>query len=348
MSKKSYIFLKGGDVKLHNRLACFDVDWTIVKPNGGRKFPKDSNDLQLWHNSVLPRLQNLVKDQYTIIFFTNQKNKSIQDNIEKVNTIRKLIQVPFLYLASMKDDKYRKPSLGLWKLTKKYIKKNIDLENSFFVGDAAGRLRAWQKGKKKDFSDSDRKFSWNIGIPFMTPDEFFLDYSPTDKWEWSGWIPFNKLPKSKLPKLKENIEIVVVMGLPATGKTTFIQKYFPTYQYYSGDKDGNNKLKKLVENSMIREEPIVVEGLHHTVSSRDKWVKLAKQYGYNSRLLIMDIDTELSLHLNKWRYLQGGKKIPMVVYNKWKKEFQEPNESWDKITKIVPKWNKMRWQQLFL
>ena len=62
----------------------------------------------------------------------------------------------------------------------------------------------------------------------------------------------------------------------------------------------------------------------------------------------MDIDTELSLHLNKWRYLQGGKKIPMVVYNKWKKEFQEPNEDWDKITKIVPKWNKMRWRQLFL
>ena len=247
----------------------------------------------------------------------------------------------------MKDDKYRKPSTGLWKLTKKYIK-NIDTKNSFFVGDAAGRLRAWQKGKKKDFSDSDRKFSWNIGIPFMTPDEFFLDYSPTDKWKWSGWCPFNDLPKPKLPKLKENIEIVVVMGLPATGKTTFIKKYFPTYQYYSGDKDGNNKLKKLVENSMIRKEPIVVEGLHSTVTSRNKWVKLAKQYGYNSRLLIMDIGLDLSLHLNKWRYLQGGKKIPQVVYNKWKKEFQEPNEDWDKITKIIPKWNKMRWQKLFL
>ena len=32
----------------------------------------------------------------------------------------------------------------------------------------------WKAGAKKDFSCSDRKFAHNIGLPFHTPEEFFL------------------------------------------------------------------------------------------------------------------------------------------------------------------------------
>ena len=51
--------------------------------------------------------------------------------------------------------------------------KKINLSESFYVGDAAGRVN----GKKKDFSDSDlynliisSKYAMNIGIPFKTPE----------------------------------------------------------------------------------------------------------------------------------------------------------------------------------
>ena len=50
--------------------------------------------------------------------------------------------------------------------------KKVD-ENSFYCGDAVGRL-----GKNKDFSCSDRLFAYNIGINFFEPEEFFLDEQP--------------------------------------------------------------------------------------------------------------------------------------------------------------------------
>lgn len=46
------------------------------------------------------------------------------------------------------------------------------MKESFYCGDAAGRPA---KGKrKKDFSDTDRKFAINIGIKFYTPEMYFL------------------------------------------------------------------------------------------------------------------------------------------------------------------------------
>jgi bifunctional polynucleotide phosphatase/kinase len=49
----------------------------------------------------------------------------------------------------------------------------IDLTQSFYCGDAAGRAQGWAPKKKKDFSSSDRLFAMNIGIKFLTPEEHF-------------------------------------------------------------------------------------------------------------------------------------------------------------------------------
>ena len=50
--------------------------------------------------------------------------------------------------------------------------------------DAAGR-----KGPPKDFTDSDLKFALNLGLPFFTPEQLFLDKK--EKIEVTGFNPKN-------------------------------------------------------------------------------------------------------------------------------------------------------------
>lgn len=66
-------------------------------------------------------------------------------------------------------------------LIKEFLFKNndsiiIDKDNSFYVGDAAGRPKNWAPGKRKDHSLADRLLALNLGLQFHTPEEHFLGH----------------------------------------------------------------------------------------------------------------------------------------------------------------------------
>lgn len=52
----------------------------------------------------------------------------------------------------------------------------IDMVNSFYCGDAAGRLANWAPGKKKDHSMADKLLAENLGLKFYLPEQFFLGH----------------------------------------------------------------------------------------------------------------------------------------------------------------------------
>ncbi|KAK9376304.1 polynucleotide kinase 3 phosphatase-domain-containing protein [Lipomyces chichibuensis] len=102
----------------------------------------------------------------------------------KLAAIMKLLGLPFYVIAATGKDEFRKPNVGMWRLVKEVherhlrhlqtnesefvdgpINVDLDKDNSFFVGDAAGR--------KGDHSTGDKDFAKNLGIKFYTPEEFF-------------------------------------------------------------------------------------------------------------------------------------------------------------------------------
>jgi bifunctional polynucleotide phosphatase/kinase len=149
-------------------IASFDLDWTLIKPTKGIH-SKTSDDWIFYSDNVISKLKQYYNEGYTIIIYSNQSRigKGKLDSniwINKIEKISKLINIPFIILASIKKDNTRKPKTKLWN---QYI--HCDKSTSFFIGDAGGLPKRTINGItiKKDFADTDYKFALNIGIQFI-------------------------------------------------------------------------------------------------------------------------------------------------------------------------------------
>ena len=69
---KSIVIGSLGKQKASEKIAAFDMDWTLIKTKSGRTFPIDANDWDWWDTEVLPKLKQLDADGFRVIIFTNQ------------------------------------------------------------------------------------------------------------------------------------------------------------------------------------------------------------------------------------------------------------------------------------
>ena len=96
-------FIIFNDVKnKSNKIASFDLDSTLIRTKSGNVFPKNEHDWILKEN-VKEKLQELNKNNYQIIIFTNQSKlgKKIILNLQELTIIQniltfsKIIQIYF-------------------------------------------------------------------------------------------------------------------------------------------------------------------------------------------------------------------------------------------------------------
>ncbi|VFQ97376.1 unnamed protein product [Cuscuta campestris] len=160
------------------KIAAFDFDGCLAKTNVKRV---GANAWSLMYPSIPEKLQSLYNDGYKLVIFTNEsnierwKNKrqtAVGSKIGRLAGFIKLAKVPIqVFIAcgfnASTIDPYRKPNIGMWSLLKNHFNSGlpIDMDKSFYVGDAAGR--------EKDHSDADIKFAQAIGLKFYVPEEFF-------------------------------------------------------------------------------------------------------------------------------------------------------------------------------
>lgn len=315
-----------------NKVAAFDMDYTLIKTKSGKRFPIVSDDWMWWSRIIPPRLKQLNSEGYNIVIFTNQagisKGKVAEsDIINKINNIITELNIPISVYISTANDWYRKPCTTMWEMFLNHMNiSNVDFM-SFYCGDAAGRVTP------KDFSVSDRKFAHNCRLTFFTPEEFFLSEMINDNYSWRSTDPrelydgYSDKDGSDSMRFSLNQELVLLVGAPASGKTT-LSSVFSEKGYIIVNQDRlKTKIKCLTECRRLIEEgdSVVIDRTNPKITDREEFIRIAIESNVPVRCVYFTMDKILSMHMNLYREKKDRvKRVSDVAIHTFYKRLENP------------------------
>lgn len=299
-------------IKPSNLIAAYDLDGTIIGTTTNSVFPKHKDDWKILYPEILTKLKDLHDRNYRIVFFTNQAGISTRktntaDFKKKIENIIKKIQLPIQVFIATNYSFYRKPCTGMWDaLMERNKNMKIDMSKSFYCGDAAGR-EAGQSHKKKDFSQTDLLFAKNLNLNFETPEYHFLK----EKMPLLKIAVFdpNAIPcdiplcePSWGQVIATKIEVVVLVGLPGSGKSTFAKSHLVPAGYFHVNRDTLGTWNKCVaemEQALRAKRKVVIDNTNPDAESRRRFIEVAKNYTSIVRCFIMNTSFQHVRHNNK-------------------------------------------------
>ncbi|XP_038129323.1 bifunctional polynucleotide phosphatase/kinase [Cyprinodon tularosa] len=350
------MFYTAAGVKASEKIAGFDIDGCIITTKSGKVFPTAPDDWKILYPEIQPRLANLLRKGYKVVFFTNQMGISrgkLRPEVlkSKVEDVLATLQLPVQVFVASGPGVYRKPVVGMWNHLCEKANEGVavDKTHSFYVGDAAGRPENWAPGrKKKDFSCSDRLFALNIGLQFYTPEEYFLGWKSApyslpdfDPRKLDSTSRLFDPPSASLTCTKT--EVIVAVGYPAAGKSTFFHTHIipKGYAYINRDTLGSwQNCVSACERALREGQSVAVDNTNPDPESRKRYVDVAKAAGVTCRCFLFTATLEQAKHNNRFREMTPSDskhaKVNDMVFHSYKKHFVAPvlSEGFSEILQI--------------
>ncbi|KAG8414172.1 DNA kinase/phosphatase Pnk1 [Metarhizium acridum] len=295
--------------KPRRKIAAFDLDSTLITTSSGKKHASDATDWKWWHPHVPGILQELYKEKdYQVVILSNQggmtlhfdpsfkgpkanAQKRVSEFKQKCSAILNSLDIPISVYAATERDIYRKPNTGMWKeACEDYdIPENeVDLEHSFFVGDAGGRVAGLSGSgsdgvvaKAKDFSCSDRNFACNNSRGIFLGEEprnFARDFDVA-QFPFDEAVSLSEVPCNVFERKNEK-DVVLFCGPPGAGKSTFFWRYLKPLGYERVNQDSlksRDKCLQVAKELLSEGSSVAVDNTNADPETRALWVDIASK-----------------------------------------------------------------------
>jgi predicted kinase len=124
------------------------------------------------------------------------------------------------------------------------------------------------------------------------------------------------------------MELVILIGLQASGKSTFFQQNFAkTHKLVSKDLMPNHKNKakrqiQLIEEALKNADSVIIDNTNPTRKERDVLIKLGKQY--NATITGYYFESYVSRCLERNQQREGKAKVPNVAIYATSRKLDHP------------------------
>lgn len=340
MKENDIIIIKPDTFESRTKILGLDFDHTIVKPHNGNTYPKNSDDWQWLYPCIPEVIRKYYNNGYCIVIFTNQ-NRTFK--LEQIYNVMNILDIPYkVYIGKNKE--YKKPSrymfdlfinndtdnsdntnnTGKTKSVNSVIVNEIDYTNSLYVGDALGR--------RNDWSDCDLKYALNCGLNYKSPEEF---YNIKDKETTIIKHPCEVIEKQ---------ELVLMVGYPASGKTTYTKLYETekgtetetktetktgtliennNYVVLHGDVlKTESKIKKNMKELLKLGKSIVIDATNPSKKKRKSFIDYSKNINPDIKTRIIHFTGDISecMERNNKREIT----VPSIAFYMYRKNYEEP------------------------
>ncbi|KAL7921370.1 PNK3P domain-containing protein [Trichoderma austrokoningii] len=352
------------------KIAAFDLDSTLITTSSGKKHASNAADWKWWDNTVPDRLRELYeKEDYHVVILSNQAGltlhfdanykgpkanaqKRLTEFKQKCNAVLTSLDLPMTIYAATGKDIYRKPRRGMWKEVcddLEITEDEVNLKDSFFVGDAGGRTASLSKGVKgaavavaKDFSCSDRNLAHNIGIDYLTPEEFFRGEKPRDFNREFDLASYTFLEEDGTVDTAEDFyarkndqDVVLFCGPPGAGKSTFYFKVLKPLEYERVNQDTLKSRDKCIQvaRELLKDgKSVAIDNTNADPDTRALWIEVAKKAGVPIRCLWFSTPVIVCEHNDAVRANnavlnpEARQILPKLAFTGFLSRFKEPKE----------------------
>lgn len=120
--------------------------------------------------------------------------------------------------------------------------------------------------------------------------------------------------------------VIILMGLPGCGKSTWAQTYFSGQTIINGDLLATNeRVQAACQTYMIQSKFIIVDATNLVLERRAPLIALAKQYGYYVvGVYWKSMDSKICIERIAQRVANGGNKVSRVAVYALNKKKVEP------------------------
>jgi len=124
------------------------------------------------------------------------------------------------------------------------------------------------------------------------------------------------------------VEVVIMIGFPGSGKSSYICENFDADEYHVVDGDRYKTPKTMLKQAslFVHEKSIVFDSTGYSVAKRAAFVQFANEYGLPVRAVWISTSLEDSQAQNDLRGAAGGNHVPEEAYQFYASAFEEPSE----------------------
>jgi len=274
-------------------LFIFELEWTLMKPKNGRECSINDDDWT-WLRKSVPSTLTKISKTHQIVILTDQKE------VWKAFMIKKMcleLKLDIVFIVVFNKKLY-KPNTTIFN----DLFRDYESNSCIMVSDTGGSTN-WHS-PNKDFADA-------LGFQFKKPEDIF---------------PFDEIPEIIGNFMSSDKEVVILVGMPGSGKSTFCKIHLGSYKILCGDtfKTQNRMIEEA--KKYINEYSIIFDGTNGNIQRRQKYVEFALENKCSVKCIWMNTPIDICIEQIKKRKMEGGNYVPKKVLYEYENNFEKPDE----------------------